>query len=310
MQRPDGTKTTAPPEHGPAWQNRALEWFNRYRRHLLIAAAGLLLLLLVTQSYRSKARTERTESWRALSEVRAIPLPPDAVDPEEAHARLVVDACRRILNERWETDATPWAILEMAVAQNKAGDRQGALASYRRLREEYEGHFAALFAAAGHAAALDDDGRIEEAVATYEELASARGDDSLFWLDVGRCLELAGDREGAMGAYERIARAEPEEGAEGASARAAWRLNRLKAGTGPLLDPVPPAPETPVPAADVGPITDAGGMTDTDIVADSAITTDPGTGEPAPGESGAPVLETAPSEGEPPEDAGEAETAH
>ncbi len=306
MQEPGRTKTTTPPEHGSAWQNRALEWFNRYRRHLLIAAAGVLLLLFGIQNYRSTARTERTESWRALSEVRGILPPPDAADPEAARARLAVDAYRRILDERWETDATPWVILEMAMAQSKAGDRQGALASYGRLYEEYEGHFAALFGRAGYAPALDDEGRIEEAVAAYERLASARGDDSLFWLDVGRGLELAGDREGAMGAYERIARAEPE-GADGASARAAWRLNRLKAGE-PLLGPVPPEPATQVPEADAGPIIDAGEMTDTDIVVDSAIMTDPGTGESAPGESGVPGPETAPGEGDPREDAGEADT--
>lgn len=254
------------------WHSLASEFVGKYSMYLLVGALAIVLLAMFWQGYRRKGHTERVASWRELGK---LPQPPGFYMDEQQrleHTGKVAQRCRLILETHWETDATPWVLLKMATAQRESGDRTGAILIYGRLWREYGAHAATTMSASAYAGTLADEGRFAAAAETYEKLAAREGDTSRSWLAAGRCREMAGDRQAAVTAYQKLAGKTDDDDPLGPPAKAAWRLGILRSD-GPLLAAVP---EPPLPG------------TDTDILsslpfidADTEITTTP----PGEGES-------------------------
>jgi len=218
---------------------RARQAAGRYGAYALAAALVLVVALLVHHNYRARLRREQARAWQELSEMPGLS-PNDGTPEWQEQTRQIISRCKSMLADRWETDATAWVLLKLANAQRAAGELEDALQSYRRLRQEYEGHYAATLTGPNVAGLLEEMGRYREAAAAYEEIAREQGGRSRLWLDAGRSWELAGEREAAIRAYRQIAGSADEADNE-AAAIAAGRLDDLEAGR-PLLEPPPPRP--------------------------------------------------------------------
>jgi len=227
--------------HGLEWLSRVGQWIGEHRSLVLIAALAGMALIFFIHGYLGRARTEWVETWQELGMVQEVRAPADAKDPVVSRARLVEAQCRSILERHWKTEATPWVLLQLAAAQQAAGDFGAALGTFERLRTEYPQHYATDLSAEGYAAALGDSGQFEQAAQEYEKLAERAGPGSRHQLDAGLSLELAGNRDAAIAAYQKLVAAAAE-ASPGLTERAQWRLQGLTAAPEWLLPPPPQAP--------------------------------------------------------------------
>ncbi len=215
----------------------------RYGPHIVAGVAAIVVALFVLHSYQNKSRREEARAWQELGQ-----MPPlsrlDRQTASDKDLQGVISACEKMLKERWKTPAAAWVLLRLANAQRAAGNPEAALSTYQRLRQDYPEHYATNLAAASRAGALEDAGRYKEAAAAYEEIARGRAEDAHFWLDAGRCWELAGDKEAATQDYQRLAESAREDQSD-ASELAATRLAELARGETLLSPPPPPKPEPP-----------------------------------------------------------------
>lgn len=217
-----------------AFVQRLRPFAQQYGRGALIALAAVLVVYFAWHGYRGKARAQRAASWEALSGLPATDQPYMKRDEAEEMFLQAIDGCQEILDEHWKTDATPWVLLKMASAQGFAGLHEDALATHLRLQEEYPSHLAARISAPNLAGTMEQLGRYRDAATEYERIARQQGEHSSLWADAARCWEMAGEKEAALRAYEKVAQ---EEG----FAAAAFRLKSLTAGK-PLLTAPPPPP--------------------------------------------------------------------
>ena len=215
----------------------------RYGRFVLLGLAAVIVALLAYGQRNAKARSEQVQSWQGLGD-----LPPAdllSFDPERSAQlrRQVIERCNRMLKDRWETDATPWIMLKLGNAQQSAGLHKEALETYRKLKDRFPDHLAATLAERDRVAALEEMGRYVQAARACEALAAKHGEDLRFWLDAGRCWELAGNTQAALGAYEKLC-GMPDKAHQEDLEMAAARLKRLRRDQ-PALLALPPAPAHP-----------------------------------------------------------------
>jgi len=257
--------------------DRYREPLRRYGRYVVVGLLAALVALLAYRQYRVRALSEQAKSWERLSELPMTGMP--AMNPDGAAQihRSIIAPCEKLLEERWETDATPWILLKLCAARQSAGRYEEVLEACRELQERFPDHYAAGLAERYVAAALEQSGHYEGAAEAYEKLASEPEESLRFWLDAGRCWELAGRREAARHAYEQLT-GSPEAQQTAFVGIAESRLKRVATKEEPLLS-VPPAP-TPDEARQ---IEDA--PLDSREQPDAGpVETEPAGGEPAPQE--------------------------
>ena len=277
-----GTRDAQPAaESGEELLQRFLERYReplrRYGRYVVVGLLAALLALLVYRQYRVKALSEQAKSWEMLGELPMTGMP--AMNPGDAaqiHSSVIAP-CEKLLQERWETDATPWILLKLCGARQSAGLYEEVLEACRQLQERFPDHYAASLAERYRAAALEQSGHYERAAEAYEKVASEPEGSLHFWLEAGRCWELAGQREAARHAYHQLT-GSPEAQQTAFVGIAESRLKRVATNEEPLFS-LPPAPgpeevreaeDTPVDSSeqpDAGP-----------------VETEPAGGEPAPQE--------------------------
>lgn len=220
------------------------DYAQQYWRHVLVALLSVAVVLVGYHSWRKTRRTERAQTWQKLNE-----LPPlsslmfrqDRVEQQ----RKIIEQCKDLLTNRWETPATPWVLLKLANAQLAAERTLAAHQTLQRLRRDFPDHYATRMASQVRAAVMEDMGNYEEAAQLYKQLAREGGKDSPFWVDTGRAWEMAGRREMAQDAYRKVASLDKAEGAD-QFPMASFRLKVLKQG-GELLSPPPEPPAPPGP---------------------------------------------------------------
>ena len=173
---------------------------NEHGLKVVAAALGVVLVVVGVQTYRSRMQTESSIAWGRLAGMEA----KAQVSQQQRGRQLdeIIKQCEEILEKHWETSATPWVRLKLGNARREAGRLEQALAAYRRITEEYGGSTAADMAKPAIAGTLEEMGRYEEAADRYEELASEKG-DARYYLNAGRCRQLAGSFDAARQNYRK-----------------------------------------------------------------------------------------------------------
>jgi tetratricopeptide (TPR) repeat protein len=213
-----------------------------YWRHMLVVVLAIIVALMGYQSWRNRLRAEEARTWRRLGELPALNALMFRRDSEKQQQQII-ETCKEILGKRWQTSATPWVLLKLANAQLASKRLGAARETLQRLNRDYSDHYATRMATKAQATLLEDLRRYKEAAALYTRMAKNADEHSPFWLDAGRARELAGDKEGALAAYEKLLKTAQN----GNFPEARFRY-KLLAGDGPMLSPPPEPPAPPKPA--------------------------------------------------------------
>jgi tetratricopeptide (TPR) repeat protein len=219
-------------------------------RNALHFAVALCLVMVAILGYKTLALRRQARTLSQWAEVGAAPEMAAYFYGAEAASKLRQEAVKgyeRILDESSRTTATPWVMLKLGNLRAMGGDWQGAADAYRRLLKEYPGSRASGPARCGLAAALEQLGQYGDAAALYEQVA--RSGQPMFFLDAGRCRELASDAQAAQAAYATALK-EPTF-AQDLRSIAQHRLAAVERGE--LLTPPPavkPLPQEPEPGTE------------------------------------------------------------
>ena len=218
-------------------------------RNALHIAVAVCLVMVAIIGYKTLALRREARALSQWAEVGAAPEIAAYFYGPEAASELRQEAVKsyeRILDEGARTTATPWVMLKLGNLRAVGGDWQGAADAYRRLLKKYPENPAAGPARCGLAAALDQLGQYGEAAALYEQVA--RSGQPMFFVDAGRCRELASDAQAAQAAYRRAL----EEPTLAQDQRSIAQDRLAAAERGELLTPPPavkPLPQEPEPGA-------------------------------------------------------------
>ncbi len=227
------------PEHDEITE-ALLNLFGFLRERGLQIALVLGVLLVAVLSYRwhvaQKSAMEQ-QAWGALSGMPSGALlariPPEAETDYLAPARQVAEG---------GTSAAPWALNLLGSALANQGRWQEAAEAYQELFKRFPKSEAADAALPGYAAVLEATEQYDKAAEQYTRLAEQSA--AFFYIDAGRCRELAGQVEEAVSAYETFVE---QDGDEDMMQVARGRVRDLRQGkTLSLPEPPPEAePEPP-----------------------------------------------------------------
>ncbi len=224
----------------------------KYWRPAALALAIAIVAFLVYINYTGRRRAEREQTWAALSQMPAVM--PGQVRDEEL--RTVADECRRLLAGR-RTAATPWVLLKLGNVYMELGQTEAAAGTFGRIKEAYPDHYVYLPALRNLGAALEQEGEYRRAAAAYAIVAERAPGAAFRWIDAGRNLELAGEIEAAIAAYERAKEKVADAQIENNHRELAeFRLATLQRDGEPLTPLPPPVVRLPAvegPRADVIP---------------------------------------------------------
>jgi tetratricopeptide (TPR) repeat protein len=223
-------------------------FLQRYWRHLLITLAVIVAALFVYYGWHSKSIEEENRAWHELSQMPAF-LPGRLQALPDDTKSEVVEKCKALLEGGWETSATPWLYLKLAIAQIELGRLKQAAQTFDQLKERYQKHPAYSFASSVHALALEQTGRYMEAAELYRSLAEERKNESvLLWNNAARCMEFAGERDKAQQYYQYAIEDDDSLATFPATARIIkYRLHAIRRGDSLLSPPPNITPEPPLP---------------------------------------------------------------
>lgn len=227
--------------------SRTATYFQKYWRPVGLVLALVAVSLIGYQHYVSRRGSELELTWAEYAELPQVhPLMPEEQRREEL--RSIAEQCRRLLAERWETVATPWVLLRLGTAYLELGEPESAISPLERITKEYSDHYVYRLALPNLAAALEQSGEYRRAFDQYKTIAEKEYGNPVRWIDAGRNMELAGEREAAIEAYETAFDKTNENGFK----RDRWELAEFRLKTlqrgGELLSP-PPEKEIESPEA-------------------------------------------------------------
>lgn len=184
---------------------RALEWIQRYRRVLIGAAAGLVIVasgLWFMLEYRGR---KEAAAERALEQARFA--------TQSRNFALAASDLSRMIENYAGTRAGDEAVIVLAqvrLIQNQASLAVDELrtALGRGLDPQFQSGAQSLLGVA-----LENLGNLSQAGEAYEEAAATAWYDELaaqYLNDAGRAYTLAGDTARAMSSYERVLTTYPE----------------------------------------------------------------------------------------------------
>jgi predicted negative regulator of RcsB-dependent stress response len=182
-------------------------WATHHSRHLLIAGAVVLLVVIGAGAMRNARRAAESEATTQLSQAQYNLW---GQNPEQA-IQVADD-----IEQRWPgTRSARLALLVKADALYQAGQLQEALTAYDGFIDRYKGDDLRRTAAMrGKAATLEDLGRYAEAAVLYEQLArNSDAGAAMTGVDLiaaARCRAQSGDVAAARELYEEVLEEHPD----------------------------------------------------------------------------------------------------
>ncbi|MBW2617920.1 MAG: tetratricopeptide repeat protein [Deltaproteobacteria bacterium] len=203
---------------------RAYDYFNRYQNHILI---GVLIVAAVWAGVWgwSKYR-QRVESlaWTAYEEIiMANSLPPQAteVQKDRASGRMIQDL-NQLIAERTRTKGALQAHLKLASLISEQGDFEAAIAHYQTFLDGLRADDPLRpIVAEALGRCFEASGQYDLAAEWYRRVATAPNLADLGLWDLGRVMELSGQRDEAIKTYLQLTAQHPQ------SAYASLVNNRL-----------------------------------------------------------------------------------
>ncbi len=214
-------------------------------RLLVLSGVAAVMLLGAGLFALNKSNESAAERTRALSKVGAIvgrgvvvdedQLPPDlsraTPDPLFTSQEAKQEAYENYLSElESDQNASSLALMLRAAEQLRRGDSEGAVTNYDAfIAEAGDDHPLFFLAAEGKGIALENSGKLDEALKVYEGLAGRRGSffrDMALWHQ-GRTLEALGRTEDARGVYRTYVEEFPAEVSSLAREQVRERLEQL-----------------------------------------------------------------------------------
>ncbi len=220
-------------------------YFNKYWRPVALVLALIVISAVGYQSYVGRRNTEFETTWNSLA---ALPdVDPSMDENQQLEAlRTIVSECQQLLADRWTTRATPWVLLRLGGAHLELGEPQTAADAFKRIINEYEGHYVYSLALPNLATAFEHMEDYEQAAQIYLLAAEDNRGSAPDWVAVGRSREFAGDRDGAVAAYEKAMELAGDMPRSADYHRMAqFRVKTLARGEELLSPPPPPTPPEP-----------------------------------------------------------------
>jgi tetratricopeptide (TPR) repeat protein len=194
----------AHPEHDPLayFLEQAKAFLIKNGLHILLAVGLVLVGALTYKIVAARRSTHAQLQWQAVSNFPEIAVYLYGPEKVGTTRDISIEQCRAIIDSGKTTQATPWVMLRLADLYASADQWPAAVDAYKRLIARYPGSEAASWAKPALAAALEQLGQYAEAAPAYEQLAEAG--PARFFLDAGRCRELAGDLRAAEADYRKL----------------------------------------------------------------------------------------------------------
>lgn len=183
-------------------------WVESHRSQVLVSLAGVAVLVGAFFVYRSLARASEEESARSYIEARQAYF--------AGNYQLAVSDLQAFLRTHGDTSYGDDARLFLADALYQAGDPEGAVETLREFFDRHGDSPLALNARLLMAAAYQGMGRLDEAVAAYDEaLEQAHADAQRVRIHKGLAdvHKLQGNTEKAAAQLQAIVDLDPESGA-------------------------------------------------------------------------------------------------
>ena len=227
---------------------KAAEWAREHRTQLLVALAVVLLACTVATWLTLSRQSAEQTAGDLLSEVRnkayIVSFMLEKTDEETISE--VVAGCDQIATDYPRTEAAPLALLRAGQVLNQTGRPDEAVSFFRRALELADNRSGTVaLARRGLAEALEQSGKLKEAIANYQMLISSDGsptDAQALW-DIARCHERLEETDKARDLYGKILTDSPDTlWAE----LARFRIERTAAASAPEVSE-PPLSPTPTP---------------------------------------------------------------
>ncbi len=212
-------------------------WAEAHRKHLLLGAAGVLVVGIGVGFVLWQQDEKQTEASQALSKVaNQIALTGKPAEPE---------MFAKVASEYANTGGGERALLHAGTRFFSEGKYSDAQAQFQKFLGEYPGSDFSGQAALGVAASLEAQGKIAEAIKAYKDIGERRSSEIVApqaRLSLGRLYEAQGNLTQARDTYEQLARA--EYGSIGQEA--GMHLQELLAKNPALAQPAAPPSKAPV----------------------------------------------------------------
>ena len=227
---------------------KSIEWAREHRTRLLVGIAVVLFACAVATWLTLSRQSAEQAAGDLLSEVRnkAYIVSFLLEKTDEKTITEVVASCDQIATDYPRTQAAPLALLRAGQVLNQTGRPDEAVSFFVRALELADNRpGTAALGRRGLAEALEQSGKLKEAIANYQMLIASDGsptDAQVRW-DIARCYERLGETDKARGLYGKILTDTPDTlWAE----LARFRIERAASPSAPEASK-PPLSPTPTP---------------------------------------------------------------